>query len=123
MSRLGTSGRVVIVEDEMIVARDMAATLERRGFDIAGIYTNTNDARRFVPSAEAEIAVMDIGLGGGEDDDGVTLANYLKNVCSTGIVYVTANSDQRTVERAKRTAPLGFLTKPFKGADLLGLVT
>lgn len=107
--------RILIVEDESIVALDMASRLRRLGYDVVGIATSGDEAIRLANSS-VDLAVMDIRLRGGID--GIETAQYLRESFGIPVVYLTAYADEATLHRAKFTEPLGYLVKPFEEREL-----
>ena len=107
--------RILIVEDESIVALDMASRLRRLGYDVVGIAASGDEAIRLANSS-IDLAVMDIRLRGGVD--GIETAQYLRENFGIPVVYLTAYADEATLQRAKYTEPLGYLVKPFEEREL-----
>src|SRR5579862_5616581 len=113
-------GRVLIVEDEGVVATDIARCLEDSGFDVAGIATSMQDAVREATASRPDLVLMDIRIKG--KADGIQAADYLTDQCELPVVFLTAHDDPDTIERAKKTRPMAFLLKPFKPAELASTV-
>ena len=107
---------VLIVEDELIVARDIRKTLERNGFRIAGVARTAEKAVQIMEEFEPSLALVDIFLKGSRT--GIDLAKHL-NEKGIPFIYVSANSNQQVLEAAKATSPFGFIVKPFREKDLL----
>src|SRR6202008_1100458 len=108
--------KVLIVEDELIVARDIRKTLERNGFKVAGVARTAEKALQLIEEFEPSLALVDIFLKGNQT--GIDLAKYL-NEKEIPFIYVSANSNQQVLEAAKSTNPFGFIVKPFRERDLL----
>jgi len=108
--------KILIVEDEFIVANDLQLTLEKAGFIVCGIAASVDEAREIVKKEKPSLALLDIHLKG--KLDGIDLAKELKEN-NIGFVYLSANSNQQTLEAAKATEPYGFLVKPYREKDLL----
>lgn len=102
---------VMIVEDESIVAMDLAAGLEHDGYTIAGIADNYDDAIKIFSGTQVDILLMDIHLHGSKD--GVDTATALMKIKQVPLIYLTAFTDPVTIERVKHTNPSAFLTKPY----------
>ena len=102
---------VMIVEDESIVAMDLAAGLEHDGYTVVEIADNYEDAVRIFSSAHVDILLMDIHIHG--QKDGVDTATALMKIRQVPLIYLTAFTDAATVERVKHTNPAAFLTKPY----------
>ena len=103
--------QIMIVEDESIVAMDLAAGLERDGYQVTGIADNYKDALQLFSEHPADILLMDINIHG--DKDGVETAAELQKIRQVPLIYLTAFTDPVTVERVKHTHPAAFLTKPY----------
>lgn len=103
--------KVMIVEDESIVAMDLAAGLEHDGYIVTGIADNYTDALDLFNRQPADILLMDIHIQG--EKDGVETAAALLKIKSVPLIYLTAFTDAATVERVKHTNPSAFLTKPY----------
>ena len=108
--------KILIVEDEFIVANDLQLTLERAGYIVCGIAASVIEAREIISRERPSLALLDIHLKG--KLDGVHLAKELKEN-NIGFVFLSANSNQQTLEEAKATEPFGFLIKPYREKDLL----
>ena len=102
---------VMIVEDESIVAMDLAAGLEHDGYIVTGIADNFEEAVEMYSNNPVDILLMDIHILG--DRDGVDTAAALMKIRSVPLIYLTAFTDAKTVERVKHTNPSAFLTKPY----------
>ncbi len=109
---------VLIVEDEWVVARDMQRCLEDAGYRVIGIASSAADALTRIDAEPPDLVLIDIVLGA---DDGIALAEQL---CDRDVafVYVTAHTDPETLARAKETAPLGYVVKPFDDRQLLSTI-
>lgn len=102
---------VMIVEDESIVAMDLAAGLEHDGYTVTGIADNYEDAVKMFSSEPVDILLMDIHIHGNKD--GVDTATALMKIKQVPLIYLTAFTDAVTIERVKHTNPSAFLTKPY----------
>lgn len=108
--------RILIAEDERIVAMDLRVTLEAFGYGVLGPVARGRDAIWFAAQERPDLAIVDIVLEG--DVDGVEAARSITEELHVPVVYLTAHSDPATLERAKRTEPLGYLLKPFHEREL-----
>lgn len=108
--------RVLIVEDEKIIALDLQRRLEKFGYSVVGLAATADEAVEFALEHRPNIILMDIMLGG--DRDGIDAAVEIKQHISVPIVFLTAYADERTVERAKEAQPVGYVLKPFKEREL-----
>lgn len=103
---------ILIVEDEGIVAKDLQAMLRRMGYHVPTTVGTGDLAIQNVAQNCPDLILMDIQLRG--PMDGVQAAQTINARHDVPIVYLTANSDESTLQRAKATAPFGFLVKPFE---------
>ncbi|MGC4038475.1 MAG: sigma-54 dependent transcriptional regulator [Chitinophagaceae bacterium] len=108
--------KIFIVEDELIVARDLRRTLEKNGHRIAGTATSAEKALVLIKETAPWLVLIDIFLKG--DLTGIDLARELSKD-NIPFIYVSANSNQQVLEVAKQTNPYGFIVKPFREKDLL----
>ena len=108
--------KILIVEDEFVVANDLAIMLEASGYETLGIAVSAKAAMDEIATATPDLVLLDIQLQGAES--GIDLARKLKAL-HIAFVYLSANSDQTTLQRAKATEPYGFLVKPVRPKDLL----
>lgn len=107
---------VMIIEDEMIVAMEIADYLENLGYEVVNISNNSLDGYNNALKYEPHIIVMDIRIKG--DKDGIDTASMIQKKINTSIIYLTAYCDETTVERAIKTNPSAYLTKPFNKQEL-----
>ncbi len=108
--------RVLLVEDEPIIAADLADRLADMGYEVAQQCSSGEEALAFFQQHEVDLVLMDIKLEG--QLDGVETARKMLAQRVLPIIYLTSNSDDATFNRAKSTLPAAFLTKPFRGKDL-----
>ncbi|GGN07453.1 hypothetical protein GCM10010967_48800 [Dyadobacter beijingensis] len=108
--------RVLIVEDEFIVANDLRVILQQAGYEVSGVAASAEEADELIQAAKPDLVLLDIRLDG--QRSGIDLARKLKEE-NLAFVYISANSSQEILEEAKRTDPYGFIVKPFRKKDLL----
>jgi DNA-binding NtrC family response regulator len=108
--------KVLIVEDEYIVANDVRIVLEGAGYKVNGIASSTEEADELIRLHKPDLVILDIQLNG--KLSGIDLARKLKSE-NIAFIYLSANSSQKILEEAKSTEPYGFLVKPFRPKDLL----
>ncbi|WP_461680589.1 two-component system response regulator [Solidesulfovibrio sp.] len=106
----GRPPRILVVEDERVVALDLKSILRRLGYTLAGITTSGTEAVELCESLKPDLVLMDIFLAGAMD--GVEAACLIQTECDIPVIYLTAHTDSATLERAKRTAPYGYVLKP-----------
>lgn len=111
---------IVIVEDEVIVALDMAQALKAAGYNVIGSFSCGEAALEFIAEQCPDLIVMDIHLQG--QLDGISTAEQIQKRYGLPIIYLTAYSDSETLSRAKATEPYAYLVKPFEDRDLLSAI-
>jgi PAS domain S-box-containing protein len=107
---------ILIVEDEAVVAADLAGKLERAGYRSVGIAADGADAIKSAKAMAPDLVLMDIRLSG--NTDGIDTAEQIRAFRNVPIVYLTAHSDADTLRRAATTEPFGYILKPFEERDL-----
>jgi CheY-like chemotaxis protein len=111
------TARILIVEDEAILAADMQEILQRMGHTIVGVAASGQAAMTQALRVKPELILMDINLQG--PLDGIETARLLREACdSVPVIFLTSYSDSETVARARETEPFGYLLKPFDEALL-----
>jgi DNA-binding LytR/AlgR family response regulator len=108
--------RIMIVEDEPVIADEIAATIEDLGYNIACKVLHSKDVTALFRAHEPDLVLMDINLGKGPD--GVQLAGEIKAVKNVPLIFLTSYSDKVTVDKAKLVNPDGYIVKPFDEKDL-----
>jgi len=109
--------RVLIVEDKLLIAEDIAARLRKHEMAIAGICPSGEEAIQLMLSAMPDLVLMDIELEGAMD--GISTAQLIHQQYDVPIIYLSDYTDPKTIGRAKKTQPANYLTKPFNEADLV----
>ena len=103
--------RVLIVEDEFLIALDLEAAMTGLGFEICGLAPNGDEARLLAMDHQPDVVLVDVYLGGARE--GIETARWLRDVCDASVVFVTAHTDAATVERIKEVVPGSpILSKP-----------
>jgi len=108
--------KILVVEDEVIVARTIANQLMQLGYTVVGTASSGTAAIDKANSTQPDLVLMDVMLKG--EMDGVTAAIQICSQRDVPIVFLTAYADENTLERAKSTLPLGYIVKPFSAAEL-----
>jgi len=108
--------KVLIIEDEPLIAEDIAACLRRCDYRVTGIVYSAEDALPELARNPPDIAMIDINLNGGQE--GISIANAINERFYIPFVYLTSYSDRKTLELAKHTGPSGYIVKPFTEAGL-----
>lgn len=106
----------MIVEDEAIVSMEIKRVIERIGYEVSAVVTNYKDAIQSVKRNKPDLILMDINLNSYKD--GIETVQEIKMTHDIPVIYLTADSDSKTIERAIQTDPVGYLQKPFKREDL-----
>ena len=108
--------KILIVEDDDIIARVEDWRLKNLGYTVCGRATNGSDAIELVANKKPDVVLMDINIKG--EIDGIETARMIKKEFNIPVIYVTSHSDGATLVRAKETKPDGFILKPFEDNDL-----
>jgi DNA-binding NarL/FixJ family response regulator len=114
------NAKIMIVEDERIVAADLEDKLMAMGYNVCGIAHSGKQAISMVEKEYPDLIMMDIKLEGSMD--GIEAANSIKERFSVPVIYLTAFSDEHILQRAKVTEPFGYLLKPFQYRELSSVV-
>lgn len=109
--------RILVVEDEAMVAEEIAIRLQRRGYQTLGPVDTAARAIQLVSEELPDLVLMDIRLKG--DVDGITAAEEIHRTYDVPVVFLTANADDATYRRARMAAQYGYVLKPFHERDLL----
>lgn len=108
--------KVLVVEDEFVVANDLRLILAQAGYKVIGIAGSYEEAYELIQNEKPDLVLLDIQLKG--KLSGIDLARML-SAENIAFIYLSANSNQKILEEAKTTQPYGFLVKPFREKDLL----
>ncbi len=110
------SAAILIVEDEKIIAKGIEKRLKGLGYAVAGMASTGDEAIERASTLRPDMILMDINLGGGID--GIEAAGRIRLQSDIPVVFLTAFSDDATIQRAKLTEPFGFILKPYEDKDL-----
>ena len=108
--------KILVVEDERIVAEDIKKSLHYIGYDVVGTAASSDEVFAILKRDIPDLILMDVVIQG--DNDGIETATLIDEEYDIPVVYLTAYSDQHTLERAKLTTPYGYLLKPFEPTEL-----
>ena len=111
------SPRVLVVEDERLIAEEILERLTRMGFRVVGSVDTAEDAVQAARRELPELILMDIRLKG--KMDGIEAAAEIRRDLNIPVIYLTSHSDRGTRARAMETTPCGYVLKPFREEDLL----
>lgn len=110
------SVKILIVEDEMVIAAKISMFLSELGYEVSGILPRAEEAMLHIQENRPDIILLDIQLKGAMD--GIDLALEIQKTNEVPVIFLTANTDEASFNRAKMANPYAFLAKPFKKMDL-----
>jgi two-component system, response regulator PdtaR len=119
-ARIEPPARILVVEDDFLVAAEIEIALTDAGFDIAGIAATADEAVELAQSQRPALVVMDVRLGG--ERDGIHAATEIFRKLGIRCIFATALYDQDSLERARPAMPLGWLEKPYSMVSLVKAV-
>lgn len=108
--------KILIVEDELIIAEDMKEMLGELQYEVTGIARDIKTAEEKLSAELPDIVLVDIQLR--NNDNGINLGKTIKEKYNIPVVFVTSHSDKNTLDKAKLINPEGYIVKPFEKADL-----
>jgi PAS domain S-box-containing protein len=108
--------RILVVEDEAIIAEYISSSLESLGYEVCAVVATGEDAIRIAEELHPDLVVMDVVLQG--EIDGISAANRIQESHRVPIVFLTAYSDEEMLDRATVAGPFGYLIKPFRDREL-----
>jgi len=111
-----TDARILVVEDENIVSKDIENRLKSLGYAVSAVASSGEEAINKAEETQPDLVLMDIMLKG--DMDGVECAEQIRDRFNIPVVYLTAYADDKTLQRAKITGPYGYILKPFEEREL-----
>ena len=110
------TARILVVEDERIVALDLSATLRHLGYEVVGMAASAAGAVRLARAHRPDLVLMDIHLEGA--GDGTEAGTEILGELAIPVIYLTAFAEPGTLARAEASQPYGYLLKPFTGEQL-----
>ena len=113
--------KILIVEDELLIAKDISLILEHEGYETRIGITSVQEALHALTEEEFVMVLLDVNLS--NNSDGVELGTYLLKKDILPFVYITSHSDNITIDRIKDTRPHGIIIKPFKAIDIKSTVS
>lgn len=111
-----TKIKILVVEDESIISKDIQHSLKRLGYDVVGASATGEKAIELAAEKKPDLVLMDIMLKG--DMNGIEAAEVIKREHEIPVIFLTAYADETTLEKAKVLEPNGYIIKPFKEIDL-----
>ncbi|WP_436517109.1 LytR/AlgR family response regulator transcription factor [Ekhidna sp. To15] len=112
--------KILIVEDELIIAEDMRSMLEDSGYVVCGVTGDPEEAKRLIMATQPDIILLDITLG--VKQLGLELAQYIVDNHHTPFIFCTSHGDKSTIQSATAMNPYGYLIKPFEQVDLYSAI-
>ncbi len=112
--------QVLVIEDEGVLALHIAQLLQDEGYNIYDIVQDGQAAIKKVIECQPDLILLDIRIKG--EIDGIEVAEYIQSLYDIPILYITAFVDRKTIERAQRTSPMGYIIKPFRREQLLSSI-
>jgi CheY-like chemotaxis protein len=112
--------RILIVEDEHVIAKCMKLILCQEGFEVSDVVATGEEAVDVIHKIRPDLVLMDIKLRG--KIDGITACQQIKDETDIPVVFVSAYTDTETIARANQKNPHGYITKPFKTERLIRTV-
>src|SRR5450755_4949942 len=112
--------RVLVVEDERIIARDLKSLLIKLRYEVSGLAFSKKEALDLTEHSRPDLVLMDIRLDG--KPDGIDAAMEIRDRFDIPVVYLTSHSDSKTLARAKLAEPFGYILKPFEDRELLVVI-
>lgn len=120
MEPISEAVKVLIVEDELIVAHELKSTLEQTGIEVTDIVDSYDKAIRSAQQTPPDVTLADIHLKGKKT--GVDLTHYLHNILRIPVVILSAYSDKSTIQKVKSVSSYGYLIKPYNKDELHGMI-
>ncbi|GAB2621685.1 LytR/AlgR family response regulator transcription factor [Belliella aquatica] len=112
--------KILIVEDELVIAEDLKDILEDLGYEVCGIAISAREALALIEECNPDLALLDIQIKGGKD--GIELAAEINENYHLPFIIVSSYSDRQTLNRAKEVHPFGYLVKPYNEKDILAAI-
>jgi DNA-binding LytR/AlgR family response regulator len=112
--------KVLIVEDESIVAKDIQHILSKNNFEVLGVASNADTALNYISQQTPDIILMDIMIKG--NMNGIELTHKIKEEYDIPVIFLTAYADTTTLDKVKVVEPYAYITKPFKNSDVLSAI-
>jgi DNA-binding NarL/FixJ family response regulator len=109
--------RILIVEDEPVIAENISMYLDNADFEVSGIAYDSIEAKEQLLTNTPDAAILDVNLE--SEQDGIDIAGYINEKFQLPFLFLTSYSDKETLERAKKVKPSGYIVKPFNEKTLL----
>jgi DNA-binding LytR/AlgR family response regulator len=112
--------RLLIAEDDYVVAKNLSLSLKEKGYDVLAIYESGEELLSKIPALKPDLVILDINLTGLMD--GIDVAEKIYEKLSLPVLFLTSDRDLATLEKAKLTHPAGYLIKPFDVDELISAI-
>ena len=112
--------KILIVEDEAIIAKDIENVLTKAGYKVVGTFSNGEAAVENVDDLNPDLILMDIMLKG--DMSGIQAAEIIREKSNIPVVFLTAYADENTIDKARSAVPYGYIVKPFKENEVIATI-
>lgn len=112
--------KILVIEDQSIIALDIKYTLESEGYEVNTNYKSVANVFEIIENNPPDLVLIDINLN--EEQSGIDIGSYLSRKDFIPFIYITSYSDKVTLEKVKSTRPYGFIVKPYKREDLVATV-
>jgi len=109
--------RILVVDDEVIIADDLCSTLKGLGYDVLEPALSYKQAIEVLSTESVDLAILDINLGGRKT--GMDVAEYIQESLEIPFIYLSSHTDTKTLELAKNTMPYAYLVKPYGATDVM----
>lgn len=115
-----STARILVAEDESIIALDIQTSLKNAGYQVVSIATSAKEALNDTAVLQPDLVLMDVRLRG--EMDGVETAEQIRQTWQLPVIFLTAHADENTLTRAKKTQPFGYIIKPFEDRELITMI-
>ncbi len=112
-----TAASILIVEDELLIARDLSQKLKKNGFEVVGVASSGEKAHELIVATEPDLVLMDIVIKG--EKDGIAVATEVHEKYHLPVIFLTAYADNDTLRRSEQSGAYGYILKPFNESELL----
>lgn len=114
------ANRILIIEDEPLIARDLKRIVSKYGYEVAGICYNSDNALDVLAKKQYDLILLDIHLQGSRN--GIELAHIINKSHKKPFIFITSFADRNTLELAKVTMPVGYVVKPFNDKEVFSAI-
>lgn len=112
--------KVIICEDEILIAEHLKSLMESLSFNVIGIAHNLSDSLKLIASEQPDLALLDIRMEG--PTDGIELGRFISLNCNFPFLFISASADKKMVDRALDVSPAGYIIKPFSSIEVYSAV-